>query len=48
MLNFFFFFNKFIEKDESKEYYIAAAPQCPFPDLFLSETLDSSWFDFVM
>ncbi|CAO3701334.1 unnamed protein product [Rhizopus stolonifer] len=36
------------EKDKSKEYYIAAAPQCPFPDLFLSETLDSSWFDFVM
>ncbi|KAG0740629.1 hypothetical protein G6F57_005426 [Rhizopus arrhizus] len=35
-------------KETSKEYYIAAAPQCPFPDFFLGETLDSSWFDFIM
>ncbi|KAI9257923.1 glycoside hydrolase superfamily [Sporodiniella umbellata] len=34
--------------DKSKEYYIAAAPQCPFPDFFLGDTLDQSWFDFVM
>ncbi|KAJ2767609.1 Chitinase 2, partial [Coemansia nantahalensis] len=28
-------------------YYIAAAPQCPFPDAYLGPTLDSAWFDMV-
>ncbi|KAI8149315.1 chitinase [Fennellomyces sp. T-0311] len=33
--------------DTSKKYYISGAPQCPFPDEYLSETLNSAWFDFV-
>ncbi|KAJ2390684.1 Chitinase 2, partial [Coemansia sp. RSA 2559] len=33
--------------DPSKSYYIAAAPQCPFPDAYLSSTLDSAWFDMI-
>ncbi|KAJ2454483.1 Chitinase 2 [Coemansia sp. RSA 2336] len=33
--------------DSSKQYYIAAAPQCPFPDVYLSSTLDNAWFDMV-
>ncbi|KAJ2670504.1 Chitinase 2 [Coemansia sp. RSA 1085] len=33
--------------DPSKQYYIAAAPQCPFPDVYLSSTLNSAWFDMV-
>ncbi|KAJ1797218.1 Chitinase 2 [Coemansia sp. RSA 2399] len=33
--------------DATKRYYIAAAPQCPFPDAYLSSTLDSAWFDMV-
>ncbi|KAJ1726213.1 Chitinase 2 [Coemansia biformis] len=33
--------------DTSKPYYIAAAPQCPFPDAYLGPTLDSAWFDMV-
>ncbi len=31
----------------SKDYYISAAPQCVYPDASLSETLTSSYFDFV-
>jgi chitinase len=37
-----------IELDTTKSYYIAAAPQCPFPDYFLGETLNNAWLDFVM
>ncbi|KAJ1668808.1 Chitinase 2 [Coemansia sp. RSA 1646] len=33
--------------DQSKEYYIAAAPQCPYPDAYLGSTLNSAWFDMV-
>ncbi|KAJ2369424.1 Chitinase 2, partial [Coemansia sp. RSA 2610] len=33
--------------DSSKKYYIAAAPQCPFPDSYLGTTLNSAWFDMV-
>ncbi|KAJ2393175.1 Chitinase 2 [Coemansia sp. RSA 2611] len=33
--------------DPSRKYYIAAAPQCPFPDVYLSSTLNSAWFDMV-
>ncbi|KAJ2797233.1 Chitinase 2 [Coemansia helicoidea] len=35
------------KSDRSKTYYIAAAPQCPFPDAYLGPTLDSAWFDMV-
>ncbi|KAI9260646.1 glycoside hydrolase superfamily, partial [Phascolomyces articulosus] len=33
--------------DTSKAYYMSAAPQCPYPDAYLSETLSKAWFDFV-
>ncbi|KAJ2377470.1 Chitinase 2 [Coemansia sp. RSA 2607] len=33
--------------DPSKQYYIAAAPQCPFPDSYLGSVLNSAWFDMV-
>ncbi|KAJ2077293.1 Chitinase 2, partial [Coemansia sp. RSA 988] len=33
--------------DNSKQYYIAAAPQCPYPDAYLGSTLNSAWFDMV-
>ncbi|KAJ2819352.1 Chitinase 2, partial [Coemansia furcata] len=33
--------------DPSKQYYIAGAPQCPFPDAYLGSTLNSAWFDMV-
>ncbi|KAJ1898348.1 Chitinase 2 [Kickxella alabastrina] len=33
--------------DPSRQYYIAAAPQCPFPDAYLGSTLNSAWFDMV-
>ncbi|PIA17930.1 glycoside hydrolase [Coemansia reversa NRRL 1564] len=33
--------------DTSKKYYIAAAPQCPYPDAYLGSTLNSAWFDMV-
>lgn len=36
------------ETDPSKTYYIAAAPQCPFPDYFVGDTLNDAWIDFVM
>ena len=31
----------------SKRYLITAAPQCPFPDAYLSTALSSSWFDVI-
>ncbi|KAJ2889719.1 Chitinase 1, partial [Coemansia aciculifera] len=33
--------------DPTRQYYIAAAPQCPFPDAYLGSTLNSAWFDMV-
>ncbi|KAG0234349.1 Chitinase 1 [Actinomortierella wolfii] len=33
--------------DTRKQYYVSAAPQCPFPDAYLSKTLDSAWIDMV-
>ncbi|KAI9503193.1 glycoside hydrolase superfamily, partial [Coemansia spiralis] len=33
--------------DPSKQYYIASAPQCPYPDAYLGSTLNSAWFDMV-
>ncbi|KAJ2483840.1 Chitinase 2 [Coemansia sp. RSA 2320] len=33
--------------DPSKQYYIASAPQCPFPDAYLGSSLNSAWFDMV-
>ncbi|KAI8376761.1 glycoside hydrolase superfamily, partial [Choanephora cucurbitarum] len=36
------------EMDRSKTYYIAAAPQCPFPDYYVGDVLDNTWIDFVM
>ncbi|KAG2208845.1 hypothetical protein INT46_003626 [Mucor plumbeus] len=36
------------ELDTTKSYYIAAAPQCPFPDYFVGETLNNAWLDFVI
>ncbi|ORZ05904.1 glycoside hydrolase superfamily, partial [Lobosporangium transversale] len=33
--------------DSHKRYFISAAPQCPFPDAFLGETLQTTWVDMV-
>ncbi|KAJ1983256.1 Chitinase 2 [Dimargaris verticillata] len=33
--------------DRSKKYYVAAAPQCPFPDAYLQPVLNNAWFDMV-
>ncbi|KAJ2703196.1 Chitinase 2 [Coemansia sp. IMI 203386] len=33
--------------DPGRQYYIAAAPQCPYPDSYLGSTLNSAWFDMV-
>ncbi|KAG0297442.1 Chitinase 1 [Linnemannia gamsii] len=33
--------------DSRKQYYITAAPQCPFPDAYLGATLQSAWVDMV-
>ncbi|KAJ2725423.1 Chitinase 2 [Coemansia sp. Benny D115] len=33
--------------DPSRQYYIAAAPQCPYPDAYLGNVLNSAWFDMV-
>ncbi|KAG0369852.1 Chitinase 1 [Gamsiella multidivaricata] len=33
--------------DLRKQYYISAAPQCPFPDAYLGATLQSAWIDMV-
>ncbi|KAG0043244.1 Chitinase 1 [Gryganskiella cystojenkinii] len=33
--------------DARKQYYITAAPQCPFPDAYLGATLQSAWIDMV-
>ncbi|KAJ2637845.1 Chitinase 2 [Coemansia sp. RSA 1286] len=32
---------------DSKQYYVTAAPQCPFPDAMLGSTLNSAYFDMV-
>ncbi|KAK9463695.1 glycoside hydrolase superfamily, partial [Lipomyces oligophaga] len=29
------------------DYYLSAAPQCPFPDASIGDALDNAWFDFV-
>ncbi|KAF7354178.1 Carbohydrate-binding module family 5 protein [Mycena venus] len=31
----------------SKPYYLSAAPQCPFPDAWVGNALDTVWFDSV-
>ncbi|KAJ9080430.1 Chitinase 2 [Entomophthora muscae] len=31
----------------NKRFYVAAAPQCVFPDAFMGTALDQAWFDFV-
>ncbi|KAF9953545.1 Chitinase 1 [Mortierella alpina] len=33
--------------DPKKQYYISAAPQCPYPDAYLGATLQSAWVDMV-
>ncbi|KAK3832380.1 MAG: glycoside hydrolase superfamily [Linnemannia gamsii] len=33
--------------DTRKQYYITAAPQCPFPDAYLGVALQSAWVDMV-
>ncbi|KAF9301472.1 Chitinase 1 [Mortierella antarctica] len=33
--------------DSRKQYYISAAPQCPFPDVYLGATLQAAWIDMV-
>ncbi|KAF8947133.1 Chitinase 1 [Haplosporangium gracile] len=33
--------------NSKKQYYITAAPQCPFPDAYLGATLQSAWVDMV-
>ncbi|KAF9308941.1 Chitinase 1 [Podila horticola] len=33
--------------DSRKQYYITAAPQCPFPDAYLGATLQAAWIDMV-
>ncbi|KAI9493806.1 glycoside hydrolase superfamily [Zychaea mexicana] len=35
------------DSDTSKKYYISSAPQCPYPDHYMSDALNSAWFDFV-
>ncbi|KAL1924365.1 uncharacterized protein VTP21DRAFT_7400 [Calcarisporiella thermophila] len=34
-------------QDASRKYYIAGAPQCPYPDGYMGPVLDSAWFDMV-
>ncbi|KAF9518670.1 carbohydrate-binding module family 5 protein [Hydnum rufescens UP504] len=33
--------------DTSKKYYISAAPQCPYPDVFIGPSLNGAKFDMV-
>ncbi|KAF9187573.1 Chitinase 1 [Haplosporangium sp. Z 767] len=33
--------------DSRKQYYISAAPQCPYPDAYLGPTLQKAWVDMV-
>ncbi|KAI9480242.1 glycoside hydrolase superfamily [Zychaea mexicana] len=35
------------EEDSSKDYYVTAAPQCPFPDAMLGEVIDDVGIDAV-
>ncbi|KAG6910590.1 hypothetical protein DXG01_009541 [Tephrocybe rancida] len=36
-----------LAKGASKRYYITAAPQCPFPDIYIGGALDNAFFDAV-
>ncbi|KAG6866838.1 hypothetical protein C0991_008774 [Blastosporella zonata] len=36
-----------LAKGASKRYYITAAPQCPFPDVYIGGALDNAFFDAV-
>ncbi|GLB36432.1 putative glycosyl hydrolases family 18 [Lyophyllum shimeji] len=36
-----------LAKGASKRYYITAAPQCPFPDVYIGGALNSAFFDAV-
>ncbi|KAF5377576.1 hypothetical protein D9615_005149 [Tricholomella constricta] len=36
-----------LAKGASKRYYITAAPQCPFPDVYISSALNNAFFDAV-
>ncbi|KAI7898494.1 glycoside hydrolase superfamily [Cokeromyces recurvatus] len=38
---------KHFASDDSKNYYITGAPQCPYPDAMLGEALNSAYFDAV-
>ncbi|KAI9487266.1 MAG: glycoside hydrolase superfamily [Benjaminiella poitrasii] len=38
---------KHFDTDDSKDYYITGAPQCPYPDAMLGEALDEAYFDAV-
>jgi hypothetical protein len=31
----------------SKQYYVSAAPQCPYPDASLGSALNTAYFDMV-
>ncbi|KAI9284552.1 glycoside hydrolase superfamily, partial [Umbelopsis sp. AD052] len=33
--------------DTSKQYFISGAPQCPYPDQWLGDSLSNAWYDFV-
>lgn len=37
-----------MDADKSRRYYLAAAPQCPFPDLSVGEVINAVAMDFVM
>ncbi|KAJ2758672.1 Chitinase 2 [Coemansia sp. BCRC 34490] len=39
--------SRFTSSGGSKQYYIAGAPQCVYPDAMLGSTLDAAWFDMV-
>lgn len=36
-----------IASDTSKQYFISGAPQCPYPDQWLGDSLNNAWYDFV-
>lgn len=38
---------EYFAKDSSKEYYISAAPQCPYPDASVGDLLSNADVDFV-
>ncbi|ORX86717.1 glycoside hydrolase [Basidiobolus meristosporus CBS 931.73] len=37
----------YFDTDKSRKYITSAAPQCPYPDMFLGNALDEAWFDMV-